>query len=61
MRLKRSALVRACVTGLIMFGGVASAGPGNLWSNAGGDLQNTRSQPSEHKISVDTVGGLSPK
>jgi polyvinyl alcohol dehydrogenase (cytochrome) len=61
MRLSRSAVVLVCVTVLVMFGGVVSAEQGSQWPNAGGDLQNTRSQPSEHKISVDTVGGLSTK
>ena len=61
MRLNRSAVVLVCVAGLVMFGGVVSAGQGNQWTSAGGDLQNTRSQPSEHKISVDTVDGLTVK
>ena len=58
MRLKRSAGVLVCITGLVMLGGVVSAGQDDLWSSAGGDLQNTRSQPAEKKISVDTVDGL---
>src|SRR6187431_3252077 len=58
---KRSAVVLGCVAGLAMLSGVASAGGGNQWTSAGGDIQNTRSQPSEQKISVDTVDGLTKK
>ncbi len=50
-----------CVTGLMTFGGVVSAGQDDVWTNSGGDLRNTRSQPTERKISVDTVDGLSKK
>jgi polyvinyl alcohol dehydrogenase (cytochrome) len=61
MRVSRTAVVVVCVVGLVMGGGVVSAAPGNEWTSAGGDLQNTRSQPSERKISVDTVGGMTVK
>ena len=52
----RSVVALACAVVVLAVSGVASAGEGNQWTSAGGDLQNTRSQPSEHKISVDTVG-----
>ena len=59
-RKRRSAAVLGC-SAVLFAGGVAWAGEGNQWLSAGGDLQNTRSQPSEHQISVDTVGGLVKK
>src|SRR5215218_3186203 len=52
------------VVGTMAVSGVVSvgaAGQGGQWTSAGGDLQNTRSQPSEQMISVDTVGGLVKK
>jgi polyvinyl alcohol dehydrogenase (cytochrome) len=62
MRLNRSAVALVCVTGLVLLlGGVATAGQGSEWTSAGGDRQNTRSQPSEHTISVDTVDALVQK
>jgi len=61
MRLERIAIALACAVVPLAVGGVASAAEGDQWPSAGGDLQNTRSQPSEHKISVDTVGGLTKK
>ncbi len=59
---KASGGIAIVVVGALL-GGVASsaADGGSDWSSAGGDLQNTRSQPSEHKLSVDTVGGLTTK
>lgn len=40
----------------------AGAAPGGAnWINAGGDLRNTRSQPSESKLAVGNVGGLLKK
>ena len=61
MRFTRSSVLLVGVAGLLLSAGVASAGEGNQWTSAGGDRQNTRSQPSEHKISVDSVGGLTEK
>jgi polyvinyl alcohol dehydrogenase (cytochrome) len=37
------------------------AAQGSEWSSAGGDRQNTRSQPSEHKLGVGNVSGLAVK
>ncbi len=43
-------------------GGGAWAGPGGAnWVSAGGDIRNTRSQPSESKLTVDNVDGLKKK
>ncbi len=40
----------------------ASADPGGAnWTSAGGDRQNTRSQPSESKLTVGNVGGIVEK
>ena len=50
----------AAVSGLLVVT-VASAAPATRWDSAGGNLQNTRSQASEKKISVDTVGFLTHK
>jgi polyvinyl alcohol dehydrogenase (cytochrome) len=48
--------------GALLLGGQAMAAPGgNTWTSAGGDRQNTRSQPNESKISASTVGGLTKK
>ncbi len=45
--------------GLLLGVGHVSAGAGSVnWSSAGGDRANTRNQPSEHKISPETVGDL---
>lgn len=40
---------------------VAAAAQGSEWSNAGGDRQNTRSQPSEHRLGVGNVNRLAVK
>lgn len=61
MRFARSSVLLAGVAGLLLSSGVALAGEGSQWTSAGGDRQNTRSQPSEHRISVDSVGGLTEK
>jgi len=37
---------------------VAGASEGDQWTSAGGNRQNTRYQASEHKLSVENVGGL---
>ncbi|HET8987736.1 MAG TPA: PQQ-binding-like beta-propeller repeat protein [Humibacillus sp.] len=49
--------------GSLLIGGAAAlAAPGgNTWNSAGGDRQNTRSQPSETKISTSTVNNLGVK
>ena len=48
--------------GALMVGGQAVAAPKDgTWPLAGGDLQNTRNQASETKISPKTVGGLTRK
>lgn len=40
----------------------AGAAPGGAnWTNAGGDFRNTRSQPSESRLTVGNVGGLVKK
>jgi polyvinyl alcohol dehydrogenase (cytochrome) len=41
--------------------GAFAAQGGAQWASAGGDIRNTRSQPSESKLTVDNVGGLVPK
>jgi polyvinyl alcohol dehydrogenase (cytochrome) len=58
MRSGRYVVGLICAGALVAMGSVAVAGQGTQWTSAGGDIQNTRSQPSEHKISVDTVGAL---
>jgi polyvinyl alcohol dehydrogenase (cytochrome) len=59
-RIRLVAIVGA--VGSLLLGGQAVAAPGgNGWSSAGGDRQNTRSQPSESKISPSTVDGLTKK
>jgi len=40
---------------------IAAAAQGSVWSNAGGDRQNTRSQPSEHTLNVANVNRLAVK
>ncbi|MFC7502313.1 PQQ-binding-like beta-propeller repeat protein [Nocardioides sp. GCM10030258] len=41
---------------------VADAAPGGAnWTNAGGDYRNTRSQPSESKLTISNVSGLTKK
>lgn len=41
--------------------GSASAAGGGQWTNAGGDLQNTRYQSNEHTLTAANVGGLGVK
>ncbi len=41
--------------------GAHAEGGGSLWTSAGQDIQNTRYQSAESKISVATVGGLNVK
>src|SRR5690242_15996003 len=59
MGTKKFAICAAAALVLLAAPGLAGAEPGGAqWRSAGGDLQNTRSQASEHKIGVDTVGAL---
>jgi polyvinyl alcohol dehydrogenase (cytochrome) len=49
------------LSGLVAVAAVGTAGAGaggTTWSSAGGNRTNTRFQETEHKISVDSVGGL---
>ena len=51
------------IASAVLFAGTAviAAPGGSQWISAGGDLQNTRSQPSETKLNVNNVGSLTPK
>ena len=52
----------AVAVAIVLAGSVAIAASGGAqWSNVGGDLQNTRSQPSESKLTVSNVGSLTQK
>lgn len=47
---------------VVLLGTAAIAAEGGAqWSSAGGDIRNTRSQPSENQIGVDNVETLEPK
>jgi polyvinyl alcohol dehydrogenase (cytochrome) len=59
---ERGAPKRAALAAVVMSVSlVAAAAQGSEWSSAGGDRQNTRSQPSEHKLGVGTVNRLTVK
>jgi polyvinyl alcohol dehydrogenase (cytochrome) len=60
---KRLALGGTAVVSILFFAGTAAiaASGGAQWVSAGGDLHNTRSQPSESKLTVDNVGSLTQK
>ena len=45
----------------LLLPGAGSAAGGSEWPSAGGNRQNTRSQESEHTLSVANVGGLQKK
>ena len=60
MRLGLSGVVVASVVLLSATAAIAASG-GTQWISAGGDLQNTRSQPSESKLTVDNVASLTAK
>ena len=61
-RRARIVVAAAALGSLLIGGATALAAPGGAtWSSAGGDRQNTRSQPSESKISTATVGNLTKK
>ena len=49
------------LVGMLLLPAAASASGANEWTSAGGDLQNTRNQASENKLSVANVGGLTVK
>lgn len=51
----------AAVTVGLMIGCVTATAPEGVWRSAGGNLQNTRYQDSEHKLSISNVNGLTPK
>lgn len=54
-------LVAAVLTaGALLVGSVAFGAQGSEWPSAGGDRQNTRSQPSERTLGVGNVGRLAP-
>jgi polyvinyl alcohol dehydrogenase (cytochrome) len=59
--LRRRSLAIVALLGAFVMPGAASASQGSEWNSAGGDLQNTRSQPSEHTLSVANVSGLGVK
>ena len=50
--------VAAAALTLLPLSGVDAAPGGANWTNAGGDYRNTRSQPSESKLTVNNVSGL---
>jgi polyvinyl alcohol dehydrogenase (cytochrome) len=52
----------AVAAAMMLAGSSAGAAPGGAqWISAGGDIRNTRSQPSESKLTVDNVGTLTEK
>ena len=52
----------AVAVAVVLAGSVAIAAPGgSQWVSAGGDIKNTRSQPSESKLTVANVGTLAQK
>jgi polyvinyl alcohol dehydrogenase (cytochrome) len=63
-RMKSAAATATLAIGLVVVlatAGGASASQGAEWNYAGGDRQNTRNQPSEHRLGVANVGGLTVK
>ena len=56
-----SAIAAALVAGIVGTGLAAGDSGGGLWTSAGQDLGNTRSQSTEHRISVDNVAQLAVK
>ena len=63
MSRKRMVVGGVAVAAVLFFAGSAAfaSSGGPRWISAGGDLQNTRSQSSEHKLTVDNVGSLMQK
>jgi polyvinyl alcohol dehydrogenase (cytochrome) len=53
--------VAVAALALLPLTGAGAATTGANWTNAGGDIQNTRSQPSESKLTVNNVGNLAQK
>jgi polyvinyl alcohol dehydrogenase (cytochrome) len=53
--------VAAAALALVPLASAGAAPGGANWTNAGGDNQNTRSQPSESKLTVNNVSGLAKK
>src|SRR5512138_1968393 len=60
MSLRASVIPAVALTALSAHGS-AFAGQGSEWNTSGGDRQNTRSQPSEHTLSVANVSQLEVK
>ena len=60
-RKRLSAAAAALVAAFLGTGLAAGDSGGGLWTNAGQNLGNTRSQSTEHKISVDNVSQLAVK
>jgi polyvinyl alcohol dehydrogenase (cytochrome) len=60
---KRNTIIGGVMFASVIFAGaVALAAPGGAqWNSAGGDLQNTRSQPSESKLTVNNIASLTQK
>jgi polyvinyl alcohol dehydrogenase (cytochrome) len=61
MRSTAAAILATAFAGVLLTAGGASASRGAEWNFAGGDLQNTRNQASEHQLSVPSVSGLTVK
>jgi polyvinyl alcohol dehydrogenase (cytochrome) len=64
VRVKKTLMTIGVVTAVLVLAPLAGAGAapsGANWTNAGGDYRNTRSQPSESKLTVGNVGGLVKK
>lgn len=59
--LRKSALVASVAVVGLLGATVAAADETAVWNSAGGNLQNTRFQKSEHKIKVSNVHTLAPK
>src|SRR5215213_5802200 len=60
---KRMIVEGIAVASAVLFAATAAmAAPGGpQWLSAGGDIKNTRSQPSESKLTVGNVGNLAMK
>ena len=60
---KKIGIGSMAVVSVVLFAGTAgiAASGGNQWTSAGGDIQNTRSQPSESKLKVSNVAALTQK
>jgi polyvinyl alcohol dehydrogenase (cytochrome) len=58
---RRSALAAIAAVAGLLGATVAAAAQTSTWNSAGGNLQNTRSQQSEHNITLSNVNTLDPK